>query len=188
MANNSYFINCIPHPQMRSKIAIRGGRPVAFTDQKQASRADLMRYAIREAGIPVLPESLDLDVQFLMPTPKSTRVRAGHEHIKKPDIDNLLKMLFDCLQDLQLMKNDSNVWRVSASKCYAESAGIILTVIDDPASFQAEKMENLIDRSNQSDCQRLADIANNLVVYSHDRLHKLKAQGPEKEKLKKWTA
>ena len=149
---------------------------MAYTDKKQASRADLMRYAIREAGIPALPESLDLDVQFLMPIPKSTRVRAGQEHTKKPDIDNLLKMLFDCLQDLQLMKNDSNVWRVSASKCYAESAGIIFTVVDDPLALEAERIEDRIETSGESECNRIAGLAGRLHGFSVARLHMLKAK------------
>ncbi len=149
---------------------------MAYTDKKQASRADLMRYAIREAGIPMLAESLILDIQFLMPIPKSIKAKAGDAHTKKPDIDNLLKMLFDCLQDLQLMKNDSNVWQVNARKCYAESAGIIFTVVDDPLALEAERIEDRIETSGEAECNRIAGLAGRLHGFSVARLHMLKAK------------
>lgn len=67
---------------------------------------------------------LKADFRFYMPIPKSTTKKARQEmldkfvpHIKKPDLDNLIKFAKDCLNGVA-WRDDSQVYEVLAWKCY----------------------------------------------------------------------
>lgn len=65
-------------------------------------------------------------VEFLMPMPESWSVKkklefVGGPHKCRPDLDNLLKAINDCL----LPKEDSMVWCIEASKIWWDEGKII---------------------------------------------------------------
>ena len=71
----------------------------------------------------------------LMPIPKSWSKKKRQEtyhtkvpHIKKPDSDNLEKMLFDCMNGI-VWKDDCQVWRVFKEKRYSVETGWCVTII-----------------------------------------------------------
>ena len=51
------------------------------------------------------------------------------QYDKKPDGDNILKMLGDCLQKLQFIKNDSQIYYCTIIKEYSENACINITLV-----------------------------------------------------------
>jgi Holliday junction resolvase RusA-like endonuclease len=64
-------------------------------------------------------------VEFLMPMPASWSISkkvlmSGKPHQSRPDLDNLLKAVNDCL-----LKEDSTVWFVEASKIWWDEGKII---------------------------------------------------------------
>ena len=63
-------------------------------------------------------ESMEIEFNIKMPTSwssKKQREMVGQPHQSKPDADNLLKGLFDILDD------DSAIWRVHATKRWAKT-------------------------------------------------------------------
>ena len=44
-------------------------------------------------------------------------------HIKKPDLDNLLKNIMDCMTKLQFWRDDSLVFETHAVKRYEDNLG-----------------------------------------------------------------
>jgi Holliday junction resolvase RusA-like endonuclease len=65
-------------------------------------------------------------VEFLMPIPKSWPEKKkqslhGQPHQQKPDLDNLLKALNDCL-----LKEDKEVWKIEACKVWWDEGKILI--------------------------------------------------------------
>ena len=65
-------------------------------------------------------------IEFALPMPKSwsnkkRKSMNGRPHQQKPDIDNLVKAFLD-----HLCEDDSYVWKVCASKIWAEHGGITI--------------------------------------------------------------
>ena len=77
---------------------------------------------------------IHLQVDFIMPVPKSTNKKFKRQvaegrvwHIKRPDLDNLVKFIFDNLNGI-LWKDDSQVVEIEARKYYGEMPQTILEV------------------------------------------------------------
>ena len=118
----------IPIAKHRPRFSTRGKFPVAYNDQRREERewrimakSALGRSGIRDfpvrKGVPVR-----LQVAFYMPVPKSFSNRKrnqllGSPHVKKPDADNLVKFVKDCLNGIA-WHDDSQVWVVEARKVY----------------------------------------------------------------------
>lgn len=69
-------------------------------------------------------------IVFRMPIPKSRKgkVQEGEAHIVKPDIDNLIKGLFDAVNGL-VWVDDNRVAKIgSVEKVYSENPGIYFEV------------------------------------------------------------
>lgn len=76
----------------------------------------------RAAGIAI---GGTLEVTFWIPMPKSwsekrKAAQDGQPHRQKPDVDNLCKGLLDLLDD------DSGVWRITAEKRWARAGAITI--------------------------------------------------------------
>lgn len=72
----------------------------------------------------VLPGSFQVEFTFPMPSSWSQKKRDEHEgqpHQSRPDLDNLLKALNDCLMD-----EDSHIWDVRATKIWGQEGSIII--------------------------------------------------------------
>ncbi len=67
----------------------------------------------------------ELDVVFILPMPKSWSRKTklfmeGAKHLEKPDLDNCIKAVQDCL-----LKDDSGIWKISAEKYWGTEGKII---------------------------------------------------------------
>ena len=82
-----------------------------------------------------LKTPLFLDILFGMAIPKGTsRIRTNlmlqNELVpmKKPDIDNLIKFILDCLNGI-LFDDDSQIIEVKARKCYSDNPRTVVRAI-----------------------------------------------------------
>jgi Holliday junction resolvase RusA-like endonuclease len=79
-----------------AKARARVGKFGAYTPKQSKHYSDSLAWAAKIAmkGKPPLEGALWARVQVYMPIPKSDKkTRAGQAHIKKPDLDNIIKQL-----------------------------------------------------------------------------------------------
>lgn len=121
-------IDGVPCPKGRPRFAVRGGYARAYTPAKTRSHEEVIRKAGIEAmnGLEPLTEALRVIMTFYMPIPKSTSKKNRQlmldeviQHIKKPDVDNMAKLVADSLNDVTWI-DDSQIVRMVASKHYSD--------------------------------------------------------------------
>ena len=88
---------------------------------------------------PIL-NAIELDLIFYMPRPKGDygsgrnenilKPSASKHHIKKPDLDNMIKFATDALNGVY-WKDDSQIYKINASKRYTEMTPRIEIVIEE---------------------------------------------------------
>lgn len=133
-----FSVACVPVPQPRQRHRVIRSGPKAYATNYTPARhpvqafKQLVALAARQAwkGRP-REGALTVRVRFRMPVPGlmaapiRRHVGAGGEspHIVKPDIDNLLKAIFDALTGI-CWADDKQISRIEASKVYAREAGV----------------------------------------------------------------
>lgn len=113
---NEYAITPVPKPRMTQR-------------DKWQKRPAVVRYRdfcnqCRELAVNV--PDFGAHVRFIMPMPNSWSAKkkaemAGQPHQQRPDLDNLLKALFDATR-----KEDSGIYSISASKEWGDTGMIII--------------------------------------------------------------
>lgn len=78
--------------------------------------------------ITLYDKPLSLTVKFLMPIPKAkqsgkNKIEEGASHISKPDTDNLIKAVKDCMSGI-FYKDDRQVCHEVTNKVYSYKPGI----------------------------------------------------------------
>jgi crossover junction endodeoxyribonuclease RusA len=135
-----FHIPGIPRPQGSKRIVrSKGGRTLMLEDNKNtAPWRDSVRWAgmsaMRGPGIHALfAGPLHVTVAFIFPRPK--KPKHPDYVVVKPDVDKLLRALFDGLTSA-VWVDDNQVVMVKASKVYArtpEEIGATVTVAQLPA-------------------------------------------------------
>lgn len=101
-------------------------KPRQTRADKWKKRESVMRY--RAFADEVRLRGLEIDhnskIVFMLPMPKSwskakKERNDGWPHEETPDLDNLVKALFDAVY-----KNDSHIWRVNAEKRWGNKGSI----------------------------------------------------------------
>lgn len=104
--------------------------------------AENWKSLVAEAAKPYLPPApiggpVRLEICFLLPRPQRLNGKKhppqAIPHTAKPDTDNLVKAIMDCLSQLRFWEDDRQVYRITASKHYVEKGGrpgAIVSVID----------------------------------------------------------
>ncbi|MGG4288354.1 RusA family crossover junction endodeoxyribonuclease [Priestia megaterium] len=113
----------------------RRGKFVSETAQRYLSYKDeIKRQIVKQVKErELMKDEIEVEVMFFMPIPQSWSKKKREAavlkpHKSKPDIDNLLKGLFDALNGL-IWKDDNLVSKVSAVKIYVpQDEGIMVTV------------------------------------------------------------
>ncbi len=92
-----------------------------------------LRLLIRVCRIPKKDYS-KIDIYFYFAYPKSTpkkKLINGAPHLKKPDVDNLTKASFDCLEKEGIINNDSQFYKGKIEKRWTtEEHGCIIFKIE----------------------------------------------------------
>lgn len=128
----SFTVPGVPIAKKRPRFVRRGNFVGTYNSQETEegrfilSIMDQIRTKGYGEALPLPPgKAIFLSLMFTMPIPKSApkkavkRVNNGADwnHIKKPDLDNLIKFVKDCLNG-QAWKDDSQVYGVEAYKAY----------------------------------------------------------------------
>lgn len=113
-----------PAPQGSKTAFVRGGKAVVVDGssstgrQKLSSwRAEVAREAQNVASGELLEGPLRVEINFVMPKPKSAPKNKMFCD-KKPDIDKLVRSTFDSMTNV-LYRDDSQVASIKATKVYA---------------------------------------------------------------------
>lgn len=142
----SFYVPGTPKHQPRPRAFARmiGGRPVARV--YDAGTAEGWKSEIAIAARPHIPAvawmgPLNLDVTFYIPRPKSHFGKRGLKgkapawHTSKPDFDNLVKAVCDCLTTLGFWRDDTQIVRATVAKRWADNgqsgAQIRIETVDD---------------------------------------------------------
>jgi len=112
-----------PRPLKRARHSL--GR----TYNSQNAIMTALSYEIRES-VPLLQRKIEgpveLNIKFFMQIPQSYSKKKRESlintyHFKKPDIDNLEKMLLDCIvRSDSIIKDDSQVSKMTSLKVYSD--------------------------------------------------------------------
>ena len=121
------FVVGTPAPQGSVKAFAnpRTGRPIIVKDNKvrqKSWRADV-RDALIDNGMAAahFAGPVDIRLDFVMPRPKSTpKSRPTPAATKKPDLDKLIRAVFDAITESGMWTDDSAVVVVTATKRLAE--------------------------------------------------------------------
>jgi Holliday junction resolvase RusA-like endonuclease len=121
------FIHGKPIAKKRPRFARRGKHVVTYNDQETEEGLwllDAKKQIAEKLNGPVVVE-----VVFSMPRPKShfgtgrnagiLKPSAPKEHTQKPDIDNLIKFVLDCLNHCGVWHDDNDVVRIVARKLWS---------------------------------------------------------------------
>ena len=138
----NFFVPGVPKPQgsKRAFVNPKTNRAVIVEDNSKTRdwRGDVKIFA-REAylGAP-MEKAVHVQVQFIMPRPKSTpKTRPTPRATKKPDVDKLLRTILDALTGT-VWRDDSQVVYLLGTKRIAEideqpGARIRVEELNDPA-------------------------------------------------------
>lgn len=125
----------------RPRVTRRGGYIHTYTPEKTRLFEDAMRFELIAStceSMPIYPAETPLKAKVLigMKVPKSyskkKRERCLNGEIaptKKPDIDNVLKSIFDALNGYA-MSDDSQITEVIAEKIYSENPFVEVTIFE----------------------------------------------------------
>ncbi len=115
-----------PRPQLRPRATARGKiakvykNPRTRKDQ-EAFLAAAMAYAPDEP----MTAPLVVDLRFAMKRPKAAK--GLQLHAKKPDLDNLIKLVLDALNGV-FWEDDKQIIEVCASKHYDDDPGTLVRI------------------------------------------------------------
>lgn len=105
------------------KLAVRNGKPYTYEPPNvRDTREKLTAYLSRFAPEREFTGALRLTVKWLFPTGKHHK--DGEYKITRPDTDNLIKLLKDCMTELHFWHDDSQVASEINEKFHAEHTGI----------------------------------------------------------------
>ncbi|MCL2093296.1 MAG: RusA family crossover junction endodeoxyribonuclease [Treponema sp.] len=117
------FVEGIPKAQPRHRTTKTGH---IYTPNTAKEWKDAIAMTIYEQGYGslVLDEPVKLFACFYFPMPKKygKRFKEGLPHIVKPDSDNLLKAVMDCMTQARVWRDDSIVFDSRATKWYTHGA------------------------------------------------------------------
>ena len=117
----SFRADGLPKGQPRVRRSASGGM---YTPTTADGWRFMLHTAARQAGLPKTPAEgpMRLEVAVLMPRPQRLLGRkspAGRiPFTSKPDFDNLLKTVADCLTNLGVWRDDAQVFSCDFSKWY----------------------------------------------------------------------
>lgn len=116
MKRDCYFIDPMPAPRLTQ----------GNLWTKAAKKYKAWKEKVRDAGV-VVPES-GAYITFHMPIPtgkakeKEYKARVGKPHQQTPDLDNMIKALFDAVHS-----NDAHIFDIKASKIWSDVGMIEIT-------------------------------------------------------------
>jgi len=120
-----------PKALKRHRIFRVGGSLRAY-DPSRGDKSDFIMQIIKCRPPEPLNGKLALSFKFYMPIPKCFPKRLRREgldvpHVKKPDLDNLIKFCLDAMNNL-IYRDDSQIYRIEAVKLYSEKPRTVIEI------------------------------------------------------------
>lgn len=110
-----------PRPQQRPRFVRRGKFVGTYDPPESQNWKESIRWQAVQQKVEILEGALILHVWFWLQRPKSLPKKV-YWHIKKPDLDNLVKAVKDALEGI-CYKNDSQFVDETIYKRYATGTG-----------------------------------------------------------------
>ena len=126
-----YTIQVSPIAWQRAGVNTKYSEP-KFYDKQTHDKIAYGLYLQQQHGTtPPFKGPLQVDIEFYLPIPKIKARRGSHIifHDKKPDIDNLLKFLFDSCNKI-IFTDDALISKLSVVKLYDKNPRTQLTIKD----------------------------------------------------------
>lgn len=137
-ASIAFVIPGVPVGKGRPKFARRGNFVTAYTPEKTASYENLVKMAAAEAmaGRDILSGAVSVGIHLFVTPPASWSQKKQNQAIagqgiyptSKPDVDNVIKGIFDAMNEI-VWKDDKQVVDVVVSKRYCTSARAVVEVM-----------------------------------------------------------
>lgn len=115
-----------PEPKLRARM----GKFGVYTPEKTKNAELLIKTSALTQlprGFKALEGPLEIQVAFHVKRPK-TVAKCVRYPIKRPDLDNYIKLVSDALNGL-VWKDDSQIWKLHATKVYSDVDSMFLTVV-----------------------------------------------------------
>lgn len=116
----SFFVSGIPLAQGRPRFKRVGKFTKTYDPAKSKSWKESVRWQFIEQmhkeNRSMIEGVIEADLVFLLPRPKSLPKKTKY-HVKKPDLDNLVKSVFDALQGIAF-HSDSQIYKMTVTKLY----------------------------------------------------------------------
>ena len=122
----------------RPKFSTFNGRAIAYTPQKTVNYENLVKISFQQSGEKGFTKEKELEAELkaFFPIPKNTSKKKISEmlkgmiyHTKRPDIDNLVKSVFDALNGLAYY-DDSQICKLTVCKLYSELPRVEITITE----------------------------------------------------------
>jgi Holliday junction resolvase RusA-like endonuclease len=128
----SFKVSGLPIPQGSKTATVINGRAVMFDSNKKLKAwrqtvSDAASQKMREEKFTGFDrnQALSVHLWFTFERPKTVKRK---DHTVKPDIDKLIRSVFDSLTTSGLIAGDEQIIRVNASKSYSDSAGVKIDI------------------------------------------------------------
>lgn len=133
-----FTVNGAPKGKGRPRFARSGNRIITYTPPETVDYENVVKAAAMQAMRGRKPVDMPCEVRIMavFPIPKSwsaaKKSQARLERIlpaKKPDADNIIKIICDALNGIA-WRDDSQVVRAFVSKCYDDKPRVEVTVME----------------------------------------------------------
>jgi Holliday junction resolvase RusA-like endonuclease len=133
-----FTLPIVPKAQARPKVTVRGNFATAYKTADQKTNERTLESCLLEHR-PKEPLKGPLVLEFVaaLPAPKSASKKARRDMLlgmdyptKKPDIDNIAKLLTDAMTRLQFWGDDAQIVSLRCEKIYAETGYWQVAVYD----------------------------------------------------------
>lgn len=125
----SFFVSGVPTPQGSARAFVVNGKPIITSANRNLGAWRRLMSDAAQAHACMIEGPVKLNVAFVLPRPKSLPKKV-HWHLKKPDLDKLVRAVGDSLTGI-MWKDDSQVVTIEATKSYAmgaESVGVLIEI------------------------------------------------------------
>jgi Holliday junction resolvase RusA-like endonuclease len=111
-------------------VRVVHGRPFFYEKHEVTQARRTIEWAMKKY-VPDEPieTPVRLTVKLGIPTKDKRKIRKGWKDTR-PDLDNMLKLMLDCLTEMSFLKDDALIVQLVAEKKWAEN-GYIFIVIED---------------------------------------------------------
>lgn len=132
----SFQVEVIPVAKGRPRFAKRGKFVSTYTPEKTKTYETIITTSAKQAmgATSPLEGPLRASIDFYMPIPasgskalKKAMLEGKEKHIKKPDLDNLIKAVTDAMNGIVYL-DDSQIVRLVTRKVYSDLPRVNITI------------------------------------------------------------